>query len=91
MQHQHESTHTTYDIMVNLKVKFGDQDRDDRQDGINVFLNTKMTKDPKSSYRWGNLDRYSAHKIAKSSSSFFALATLRVEDFVSLAEFLKGL
>ena len=44
MQHQHESMHTFYDIMMNLKVMFGDQDHDDRQDGIYVFLNTKMTK-----------------------------------------------
>ena len=44
MQHQHESIHTTYDIMVNLEVMFGDQNLDDRQDGIYVFLNTKMTK-----------------------------------------------
>ena len=44
MHHQYESIHTTYDIMVNLKVMFEDQDHDDRQDGINVFLNTKMTK-----------------------------------------------
>ena len=44
MQHQHESKHTAYDIMVNLKVMFGDQDQDDRQDGIKVFHNTKMTK-----------------------------------------------
>ena len=44
MQHQHESKHTAYDIMVNLKVMFGDQDHDDRQVGIDVFLNTKMTK-----------------------------------------------
>ena len=44
MQHQHESIHTTYDIMVNLKVMFEDQIHDNRQDRINVFLNTKMTK-----------------------------------------------
>ena len=44
MQHQHESIHTVYDIMMNLKVMFGDQNHDDRQDGIKVFLNTKMTK-----------------------------------------------
>ena len=44
IQHQHESMHTVYDIMVNLEVMFGDQNHDDRQDGIYVFLNTKMTK-----------------------------------------------
>ena len=44
MQHEHESMHIAYDIMVNLKVMFGDQDHDDRQDVIKVFLNTKMTK-----------------------------------------------
>ena len=44
MQPQHESIHTTYDIIVNFKVMFGNQDHDDRQDGIYVFLNTKMTK-----------------------------------------------
>ena len=43
--------HIVYDIMMNLEVVFGDQNHDDRQDSINVFLNTKMTKDPKSSYR----------------------------------------
>ena len=51
MQHQHESMHTTYDIIVNFKVMFEDQNYDDMQDGINVFLNTKMTK--------GTLDRIS--------------------------------
>ena len=44
MQHQHESMHTIYDIVMNLKEMFGDQDHDDRQDGIKVFHNTKMTK-----------------------------------------------
>ena len=44
MQQEHESMHTTYDIMVNLKVMFGDQDHDDRQVRIDVFLNMKMTK-----------------------------------------------
>ena len=43
MRHQHESKYTAYDIMVNLKVMFGDQDHDDRQVGIDVFFNTKMT------------------------------------------------
>ena len=44
MQHQHESMHTVYEIMMNLEVKFEDQDHDDRQEGIYVFLNMKMTK-----------------------------------------------
>ena len=44
MQCQHEFVHTVYDIMMNLEVMFGDQNHDDRQDRINVFLNTKMTK-----------------------------------------------
>ena len=44
IQHQYESMHTVYDIMMNLEVMFGDQNHDDRQDGIKVFLNTKMTK-----------------------------------------------
>ena len=44
MQHQHEFMHTVYDIMINLKVIFGDQNHDDRQVGIDAFLNTKMTK-----------------------------------------------
>ena len=44
MQYYHESKHTTYDIMVNVKVMFGDLDQDDRKDGIKVFHNTKMTK-----------------------------------------------
>ena len=42
MQHQHESMHTVYDIMMNLEVMFGDQNHDDRQVGIKVFHNTKM-------------------------------------------------
>ena len=44
MQHQHKSMHTPYDIMVKLKVMFGDQDHDDRLKGIEVFLNTNMAK-----------------------------------------------
>ena len=51
--------------MMNLEVIFGDQNHDDRQDRINKFLNSKMTKDPKSSFRWGNPDRYDAHIIAR--------------------------
>ena len=70
MHHQLESMHTIYDIMVNLKVMFGDPNHDDRQEGINVFLNTKMTKDPRSSYRCGNPGRYSAHNIAKVLQGF---------------------
>ena len=42
--HQHESMYTVYDIMMNLKVMFEDQIHDDRQDRMNIFLNTKMTK-----------------------------------------------
>ena len=57
--------HIVYDIMMNLEVIFEDQNHDDRQDRINVFLNTKMTKDSKSSYRWGNLDRHGAHIVAR--------------------------
>ena len=44
LEHQHESMHTAYDIMMTLKVIFDDQNYDDRQDIINVFLNMKMTK-----------------------------------------------
>ena len=57
--------HIVYDIMMNLEVIFGDQNHDDRQDRINIFLNTKMTKDPKSSYRWKNPDRYGVHIVAR--------------------------
>ena len=44
LEHQHESIHTAYDIMVNLKVIFEDQNHNDRQDEINIFHNMKMTK-----------------------------------------------
>ena len=44
LEHQHESMHTAYDILMTLKVIFDDQNHNNRQDRINVFLNTKMTK-----------------------------------------------
>ena len=44
LEHQHKSMHTACDIIVTLKVKFGDQNHDVRLDGIKVFLNTKTTK-----------------------------------------------
>ena len=49
-----------------------------------------MTKDPKSSYRWENPDRYGAHIVAR-VQALSALTTLRVENVVSLVEFLKEL
>ena len=44
LQHQHESMQTTYDIMLNLKEMFGDQDRAGRQVAMKALLNTKMAK-----------------------------------------------
>ena len=58
--------HTPYDIMVKLKVKFEDQNHDDRRIGIKVFLNTNMAKgDPRSSNRRGNPGRFDAHKVVE--------------------------
>ena len=54
--------HTPYDIMVKLKVMFEDQNHDDRQKGIKVFLNTNMSKgDPRCSNRWKNPGGFDAH------------------------------
>ena len=58
--------YTPYDIMVILKVIFGDKNHDDRRNRITVFLNTNMVKgDPMSSNRWGNPGRFDAHEVVK--------------------------
>ena len=44
LQHQHESMHTVYDIMLNLKEMFGDQNRAGRQVAMKALLNTKMAE-----------------------------------------------
>ena len=66
MQHQHKFMHTPYDIMVKLKVIFENQNHDDRQKGIKVFLNTNMAKgDPRSSNLRGNPGQFDAHKVVR--------------------------
>ena len=58
--------HTSYDIMVKLKVMFENQNHDDRRKGIKVFLNTNMAKgDPRSSNRRGNPGRFDAHNVVE--------------------------
>ena len=51
--------------------------------GINVFLNTNMTKgDPRSSNRRGNPGRFDAHKVVEDLEGFFALTAGLVEDTI---------
>ena len=44
LQHQYENMATTYDMMINLKEMFGDQNRAGRQVAMKALLNTKMTE-----------------------------------------------
>ena len=42
LQHQHEHIATAYDMMMNLKEMFGDQNCADRQFSLKALVNTKM-------------------------------------------------
>ena len=42
LQHQHENMATAYDMMMNLKEMFGEQNRAGRQVAMKALLNTKM-------------------------------------------------
>ena len=44
LQHQHESMVTAYDMMLNLKEMFGEQNRAGRQVAMKALLNTKMAE-----------------------------------------------
>ena len=44
LQHQHENMATTYDMMMNLKEMFGEQNRAGRQVAMRALLNTKMAE-----------------------------------------------
>ena len=44
LQHQHEHMATAYDMMMNLKKMFGDQNRAGRQVAMKALLNTKMAE-----------------------------------------------
>ena len=44
LQHQHEHMATAYDMMLNLKEMFGDQNRAGRQVAMKALLNTKMAE-----------------------------------------------
>jgi gag-polypeptide of LTR copia-type/Zinc knuckle len=44
LQHQHESMVSAYDIMMNLKEMFGDQDRAARQVSMKELMNTNMAE-----------------------------------------------
>ena len=44
LQHQHENMAIAYDMMMNLKEMFGDQNRAGRQVAMKALLNTKMAK-----------------------------------------------
>ena len=44
LQHQHENMATTYDMMMNLKEMFGEQNRARRQVAMRALLNTKMAE-----------------------------------------------
>ena len=63
LQHQHENMATTYDMMMNLKEMFGEQNRAGRQVAIRALFNTKMvegtrpgscSEDDRSSERTGD-------------------------------------
>ena len=45
LQHQHEHMATAYDMMLNLKEMFGDQNRAGRQVAMKALLNTKMAEE----------------------------------------------
>ena len=44
LQHQHENMATAYDMMMNLKEMFGEQNRASRQVAMRALLNTKMAE-----------------------------------------------
>ena len=44
LQHQHENMATAYDMMMNLKEMFGEQNRAGRQVAMRAFLNTKIAE-----------------------------------------------
>ena len=44
LQHHHENMATAYDMMMNLKEMFGEQNRVGRQVAIKALLNTKMAE-----------------------------------------------
>ena len=44
LQHQHENMTTAYDMMMNLKEIFGEQNRAARQVAMRALLNTKMVE-----------------------------------------------
>ena len=44
LQYQHESMATAYNIMLNLKEIFRDQNHAGRQEAMRALLNTKMAK-----------------------------------------------
>ena len=44
LQHQHENMATAYDMMMNLKEIFGEQNRAGRQVAMRALLNTKMAE-----------------------------------------------
>ena len=44
LQHHHENMATAYDMMMNLKEMFGEQNRAGRQVSMKALLNTKMAE-----------------------------------------------
>ena len=44
LQYQHENMATAYDMMMNLKKMFGEQNRAGRQVAMRALLNTKMAE-----------------------------------------------
>ena len=44
LQHHHENMATAYDMMMNLKEMFGEQNRASRQVAMKALLNTKMAE-----------------------------------------------
>ena len=44
LQHQHENMATAYDMMINLKEMFGEQNHAGRQVAMRALLNTKMAE-----------------------------------------------
>ena len=46
LQHQHENMATTYDMVMNLKEMFGDQNRAGRQVAMKALLNIIWLREP---------------------------------------------
>ena len=44
LQHQHKNIVTAYDMMMNLKEMFGEQNRASRQVAMRALLNTKIAE-----------------------------------------------